>query len=110
MVIVAVIGIHLAFLKLILMSDPFCGFGTVYSEWFSEGRFNTIRVGMTGGEVEALVGPPFGKVPWGSPPNPQDTEMWFYSKHPNDTANYWRRWVLFEKGKVVSIISDFWFD
>jgi hypothetical protein len=110
MVIVAVIGIHLAFLKLILMSDPFFGFGTVYSERFSEGRFNTIRVGMTGGEVEALVGPPFGKVPWGSPPNPQDTEMWFYSKRPNDTSNYWRRWVVLEKCKVVSVTSDFWVD
>jgi hypothetical protein len=110
MVIVAVVGIHLAFLRLILMSDPFFGFGTVYSERFSEGRFNTIRVGMTGEEVEALVGPPLGKVPWSSPPNPQDTEMWFYSKRPNDTSNYWRRWVVFEKGKVVTVTSDFWFD
>jgi hypothetical protein len=41
---------------------------------------------------------------------PHDEEMWYYSTQPNDTANFWRRWVHFKNGKVVEIINDFWVD
>jgi len=41
---------------------------------------------------------------------PRDEEMWFYSDQPNDLANFHRRWVLFEKGKVAVVINDFWID
>ena len=110
MVIVAVLGIHLAFVRLLLKNDPFFGFGTVYSSGYSESRFGTLRAGMTHEEVEAIVGPPFCKVAWDQPTNPLDREMWYYSNHHIYTANFRRRWVLFEKGKVLEVINDFWVD
>ena len=107
MVVIAVIGVHLAFVRLLLLNDPFFGLGTIYSQQFSEERFRTIQVGMTTAEVEAVMGPPLRKVPWGSP---SDDEMWFYSEGLNSTANFWRRWLLFQKGKVSAVIDDFWED
>jgi hypothetical protein len=109
MVAVAWIGIHLATLRALLILDPFFGFSTFYAEQYSESRFRTIRVGMTPGEVEAIIGRPLGKDPLDSSSgSPQ--EMWYYSDRPDKTANYWRRWVVFENGKVVMVINDFWFD
>jgi hypothetical protein len=29
---------------------------------------------------------------------------------PNAEANFGRRWVLFENGKVMAVINDFWVD
>ncbi len=110
MSIVLLIAIHLAFVRLLLMTDPFFGFCTFYSAGFSESRFRTLHVGMTGGEVEAIVGPPLRKVLWNQSAETRDEEMWCYSDRQDDTANYWRRWVLFENGKVVLVINDFWFD
>jgi hypothetical protein len=66
---------------------------------------------MTPAQVEAIVGRPLSKNNnWGSGPNPTESEMWMYSSHRSDTANFWRRWVLFDKGKVVDVINDFWID
>lgn len=110
MAIVALIAIHLAFVRVLLNIDPFFGFGTIYAERFSERRFGTIRVGMTPGEVEAIVGRPLRKVPWDDPGAPTGKEMWYYSDQFHYTFNYWRRWVLFEKGKVLVVINDFWLD
>jgi hypothetical protein len=110
MVAVAWIGIYLATLRALLVSDPFLGFGTIYSEGYSEGRFNTLRVGMGPGEVESIVGRPLGKVPWNQHMGPHDEEMWYYSDRLDETANYHRRWVVFENGKVVVVINDFWVD
>jgi hypothetical protein len=110
MFIVSLIAIHLAFVRLLLLTDPFFGFCTFYSAGFSESRFRTLHVGMTRGEVEAIVGPPLRKVLWNQSPEPRDEEMWQYSDRKDYTANYWRRWVLFENGKVVLVINDFWVD
>jgi hypothetical protein len=110
MVVVAWIGIHLATLRALLINEPFFGFGTIYSEQYSESRFRTLRVGMSRGEVEAIVGRPLRKVPWNQETGPHDEEMWYYSDQPNATANFSRRWVCFENGKVVAVINDFWFD
>jgi hypothetical protein len=110
MVIVSLIGIHLATLRALLIHEPFFGFGTYYSDGYSESRFVTLRVGMTCGEVEAIVGRPLRKVPWNQDTGPYSEEMWQYSDRPDCTANYWRRWVHFENGKVITVFNDFWLD
>jgi hypothetical protein len=106
MLLVAWIGICLATARALLHSEPMLGFGTVYSEQFSERAFNSVRVGMNRGQVEQTIGRPLRKVPWGS----ASQEMWYYSDQPDPTANFWRRWVLFENGKVTWIANDFWVD
>jgi len=110
MVIVASVAVHIATLRVCLMSDPFLGFGTLYSERYSESRFNSLRVRMGLGEVERIAGPPLRKIPGNQHTGPHDEEMWYYSDQPNDLANFHRRWVEFEKGKVSVIIKDFWID
>jgi hypothetical protein len=109
-VMIAVIALHLAFARLLLQNDPFFGFCTFYSARYSESRFNTIRVGMTGAEVEGVIGPPLRKQRWNEHAGPPNEEMWEYSARRDVTANFWRRWVLFENDKVSHVISDFWVD
>jgi hypothetical protein len=110
MVIVSLIGIHLATFRALLIHEHFFGFGTFYSEGYSESRFLTLRVGMSRAEVEAIVGRPLRKVPWNQNMGPNNEEIWQYSDRPDYTANYWRRWVYFDNGKVVEVINDFWVD
>ena len=106
MVVVAVIGVHLAFVRLLLLNDPSFGLGTIYSQQYSEERFRTIQVGMTTAQVEAVMGPPLRKV---SSKIPAD-EMWYYSDQFNAAGNFWRRWLFLHKGKVLAVIDDFWED
>jgi hypothetical protein len=94
----------------LLFSEPFFGFSTFYSDHYSESAFNSLCVGMTHGEVEAIVGRPLGKVPWNQASGINDEDMWLYSDRPDPTANFWRRWVFFKNGKVVTVINDFWVD
>jgi hypothetical protein len=110
MVIIAWIGIHVATFRALLICDPFFGFCTFYSERYSESRFRTLRVGMSRGEVEAIMGRPLGKIPWNQDMRSHDEEMWYYSDRLDETTNYHRRWVYFENGKVVTVINDFWVD
>jgi hypothetical protein len=110
MVIVLLVGIHLAFLRSLLVNDPFFGFGTLYSKDYSETRFTKLQVGMSPREVEAIIGPPLCKVPWNQSSGAPREEMWYYSNQPNATANFARRWLHFENGKVVTVINDFWID
>jgi hypothetical protein len=110
MTIVSLIAIHLATLRALLIREPVFGYSTFYSAGYSESRFLTLRVGMSGEEVEAIVGQPLRKVPWNQDMGPHDEEMWQYSDRPDYTGNYWRRWVYFENGKVVEVINDFWLD
>ena len=107
---IAVIGLHLAFVRLLLKNDPLFGFCTFYSAGYSERRFHAVRIGMTREDVEAIVGPPLEKVPWNASVGSPNEEMWHYSERRDDTANYWRRCVLFKDGKVREVISDFWVD
>ena len=108
--IVAVIALHLAFVRLLMNNDPFFGFCTNYSEGYSERRFNSLRVGMTREEVEAIIGAPLRILPRNQDSGSRDEETWKYSGRRDYTANYWRREVFFENGKVVVVIGDFWFD
>jgi hypothetical protein len=110
MVIVAVLSIHLATMRALVFSEPFFGWSTFYSDQYSESAFNSLRVGMTHVEVEAIVGRPLGKAPSNQASGIKDEEMWFYSDRPGTTANFWRRWVFFKNGKVVRVINDFWVD
>jgi hypothetical protein len=110
MIVIALFGLHLAALRALLIHEPFLGLGTIYSERYSEARFTTLRVGMSRGEVEAIMGRPLRVVPWNQEMGPHDEEMWCYSDQPNALANFHRRWVLFEKGKVAVVINDFWID
>jgi hypothetical protein len=109
-VMIAVIALHLAFARLLLQNDPFFGFCTFYSVRYSERRFNSVRVGMTGAEVEAVIGPPLRKRRRNERAKPSNEELWEYSARRDDAANFWRRWVFFEDNKVSHIISDFWVD
>jgi hypothetical protein len=62
MAMVVCLGISLYLLHLFL--DFEFGGGTLYSERYSESRFNSLRVGMARQEVEAIMGQPLRKVPW----------------------------------------------
>jgi hypothetical protein len=108
--IVAVIAIHFAFVRLLLKNDPFFGLCTNYSEGYSESRFNALRVGMTREEVKSIIGAPIRVQPRREDAGRRDEETWEYSDRRDYTANFWRRWVLFENGKVVVVVSDFWVD
>jgi outer membrane protein assembly factor BamE (lipoprotein component of BamABCDE complex) len=107
---VALIGVQLAALRALIIFDPFFGFCTVYSEHYDEARFRSLRVGMDRAAVEKIMGRPLGVVPWNQDTGPQDREMWYYTDRPDPTANFHRRWVVFENGKVVAVINDFWYD
>ena len=107
---VACVGICLAGLRVILLNAPIGGLGTLYSEKYDEIKFESLRAGMTGEEVEAIMGEPLKKVPWHEHVAVHGEEMWFYSDQPNVTANFWRRWVRFHDGKATMIIKDYWYD
>jgi hypothetical protein len=108
MVIVAVVSVHLATMRALVFSEPFFGFSTFYSDQYSDSAFNSLRVGMTHVEVEAIAGRPLRKAPSSQTSGINDEEMWFYSDRPDPTSNFWRRWVFFKNGKVVTVINDFW--
>ena len=110
MAFVAVLGIFLAILRVFLKNDPVVGLGTIYSPQYSEARFKTLKAGMTTDEVESIIGQPLRKVPWRQFTTSPDEEMWFYSSRRDETANYWRRAILVQNGKVTDVIDDFWVD
>jgi hypothetical protein len=79
---------------------------TVYAVGFDETKFQQLRIGMSQAEVEAAVGQPLDKVP-----KLDDVpEMWFYSEGETAVDDYWRRWVMFENGRVSQILCDYWED
>jgi hypothetical protein len=107
MVGVAILAICLAFVRYYFFYvDPFNGFGTIYSQQYSEDKFNSLRAGMTTKQLEAIMGPPLEKIPL----NDGTMEHWLYSVPPHYEANYWRRWVLVAKGRVIGVVKDFWVD
>lgn len=80
---------------------------TVYSEGYSEDHFRRIRVGMTANEVLSLMGEPIQVVP---PNQWQSYETWKYTDQRDYTANFNRRWVFMDRGKVVQVVNDYWID
>ena len=73
---------------------------TVYSPGYSEHRFQRLSIGMAPPEVEAVMGAPLAKAPWGG-----DTENWMFSEGAGGPF-YWGRWVIFTRGKVEIVVSD----
>ena len=110
MVAVACVGLVLGLIRLVRFIDPFFGTGTVYSERYSKACFNRLRAGMPPKVVEAVIGRPLAKVPWNRHMGPRAAEMWYYTDQPHGTANFHRRWVYFEDGKVCQVFNDFWID
>jgi outer membrane protein assembly factor BamE (lipoprotein component of BamABCDE complex) len=111
----AVLGVIVAFVRFVfidnspdqLLASAILGESTVYAKGYSEHRFRTIKVGMTASQVEAIMGTPLRK---GLHPAFGLPDPWFYTYHEDMTANYKRRWVVFNNGKVVNVINDFWVD
>jgi hypothetical protein len=91
--------------------DPEMGYGTIYPKRYSESGFNSLVVGMTQDEVEAIMGPPLEKKAWlgAAYPVAGGEENWIYSEPSND-GDYWRRWVIFRDGKVLAIVKIWYLD
>jgi len=83
-------------------------FATVYASGYSESQFRRVRVGMTPIEVDSILGPPLEKN--STSKRWSHYENWIYSEPPPIGANYWRRWVMFDGGKVVSVVEDYYED
>jgi outer membrane protein assembly factor BamE (lipoprotein component of BamABCDE complex) len=100
MVMVAIIGVTLGLAQWL---NPLA---TIYSAGYSESRFRRLRVGMSPQQVEAVIGPPLAKAPWGN-----NTVNWIFSDGAGEPSPfYWRRWVIFEGDKVTVIASDIFSD
>ena len=84
---------------------------TVYAAGYSEGEFRRVRVGMTPEQVASRLGSPLRKD--STSPRWSPLENWIYSDPPPPGTlgdNYWRRWVMFEGGKVIAIVDDYYED
>jgi hypothetical protein len=90
-----------------LVMSVFLGEATVYAKGFSESKFRCIKVGMRAEDLQAVMGPPLKRSPWGPFP-----EVWLYTNQRTITDNFWRRWVVVDDKahKVAMIIDDFWED
>ena len=96
--------------KALLLTDPFFGLSTFYSDRVRRRAFDSLRVGMSQRDVENIVGKPLRRLPWNQEAGAHNEELWCYSNRTDETFNFWRRWVFFTDGKVVSIANDFWVD
>ncbi len=86
-------------------------FETVYAPGYRESRFRKVRIGMTPNEVESILSRPIRKDSTSQRWAP--CENWIYSEPPPPGTlgdNYWRRWVLFEDGKVSVVVDDYYED
>jgi hypothetical protein len=83
-------------------------FATIYAVGYSESQFRKVHLGMTCQQVGEIMGSPRRKDStsqrWAG------LENWIYSDPPYIADNYWRRWVMFENGKVVAIVDDYYTD
>jgi len=99
------IGIVPAAWIVLMLLNWSSGVETVYAPGYNEARFQRIRPGMNATEVDALVGVPLKKIPWGD-----GKVCWWYSMGATSTSNHWRRWIIIENDKVGLTISDYWYD
>jgi hypothetical protein len=74
---------------------------TSYAPAFSEKNFSQIKIGMSAGEVVALIGNPFAY---------SDGGYWGYS-HPGHSPLIWSHWnergLILSGGVVVEIIRSY---
>jgi hypothetical protein len=94
-----------------LFIDLSFGRGTLYSVRYSESGFKSLRIGMAREEVEGIMGPPLRKVPWFGYAYPVvgGDENWRYSEPDND-GDYWRKWVIFRNGKILTTVNAWYVD
>jgi hypothetical protein len=91
---------------------------TVYVKGYSESKFRSLRVGMTAGQVEDIMGPPLSVGQWqepvpGQPITPGDGplhDLWRYTRSGKAMGNYWEREVWFKNGVVHNIERTFYLD
>ncbi len=82
--------------------------GTLWAPGFSEAKFAEVKIGMSSVEVTALLGAPLQK--WCAQDGGLDCE-WLYSWQDTPTADFDRRWVLFDQfGRVERLRHDFFID
>jgi hypothetical protein len=92
-------------LGLTLARGVYYGFATRYTWGFRESQFRMVRVGMTPEEVEKILGAPFQKD--SKSPRWSPIENWMYSEPAVLTNDEWRKWVMFQNGKVLVIIDEY---
>ena len=78
---------------------------TVYAPGYDEGRFRSVRPGMTAVQVEAILGEPLIRLAAN-----RGDEVWRYTSGATGASNHWRRWVFLKAGKVDFTLSDFFWD
>jgi hypothetical protein len=88
-----------------LFTWVFFNASTVYSPRYNESTFHRVPLGATAEVVEMMLGPPLAK--WR---HSEEAEFWAYTQGATATSNYWRRWILMENGRVVGVVSDYWWD
>lgn len=82
------------------------------TEWvqgFDENKFSAVRLGMTKNEVMQIVGSRFVDMDewWCSGENKC---YWIYTRQIETWMNYDRRWIIFDNGRVTSIVHTYWID
>jgi hypothetical protein len=96
---VACIGVGLGCLRQ-MMFPP-----TIYAAGYNESQFHAIREGMTTDQVVSALGQPLQKRS-----SADGSETWEYSMQYTYTSNYERRWIMFGRGLVQGVVSDYWYD
>jgi hypothetical protein len=82
---------------------------TQYGSGYSESAFKKVDMGMTEADVRNLIGDPF-RSHIGYPGVTTAVVYWEYSRSPSD-GHYFRRWIGIDReGRVVEIVSHFYWD
>ena len=79
-----------------------CG-ATYYAPKFNQNKFNSLRPGMSSGELEKVMGPPLEKIR-----RRDGSVLWAYSGRADVSCSYWRRLVMVRDEKITSIANDYW--
>jgi hypothetical protein len=74
-----------------------------YAGGYTEAGFDRLTIGMTQGQVEAIVGPPLRKTVW----QKGDGGSWIYADAPLGVYCEQRR-VVFKNGKVRGVVKAHW--
>jgi hypothetical protein len=98
---VALIAVAIGFMRWFTFDS-----GTRYSAGYSERAFQQLRIGMTSAQIESALGSPLRKVDWSG----DGAQNWMFSNQVSPTSDYWRRWVFIKDGKVIDLVSDYWWD
>ena len=87
----------------------FLGNSTEWVQGFEEKKFSAVTLGMTKSEVMQIVGTRFFDMDewWCS----GETKCyWIYTRQIETWMNYDRRWIIFDNGRVTSIVHSYWID